>query len=155
MPSKAYFRICDIQHDRPVGRKCNRRQVGDAAATVVSVSANPTTSTTGAASHANSANPIDMNEHILNKLTTMSDILVSRDGRVRKTETALADRTTDLAVLPSPAKSTSTAASNVSNVAALNPLSSQSAAIPTTEYLKNRLTPSLWNYRVLKAWVLY
>ena len=42
MPAgKPYCRVCKDNHDRPVGRNCQRAQVGDAAVTSVSVSGPP------------------------------------------------------------------------------------------------------------------
>ena len=119
---------------RPVGRKCTKQKVGDTTAMAVSVSdmsdnAVPSVSTSSKASLVGNT---DFNLLLLNKLTSIDEKLVSLDGRVKKTETAIADRTTDPEASPAMPSS-----STASNVATTQPVSlSDTAIIPSTEYLR-------------------
>ena len=134
MPVKAFCRSCDEQHERPVGRKCKKQKVGDTTATAVSVS---DVSDNAVASVSNTSQPstvgnVDFNSLLLNKLTSIDEKLVSLDGRVKKTETAIADRTTDPEASPAMPSS-----NTASNVATAQPVSlSDTAVIPSTEYLR-------------------
>ena len=94
MPAGLDFcRVCEESHTRPVGRNCRRKkQVGEVAATIGSVSGPAQTNDTVTA-----AITPDVGSMILSKLSNISEQIDSLDGRVWITEAALADRTTDLA----------------------------------------------------------
>ena len=71
-PNKVFCRVCNYDHPRPVGRNC-KRKVGDAAATVGSVSGpSQNTNLTAAAT----ATPSSDMAIILSKLTSIDLKLV-------------------------------------------------------------------------------
>ena len=131
-PVQVYCRVCKAHHERPVGRNCKRTQVGDAVATDGSVAGPSQVLNTATATA--TATPNDFNAQVLKSLSTISEQLVSLDGRVRQTEASLASRTTNLAVPTSPTNS-----STASNVAAPNPTHVDPGVIPTIDFLRQNI----------------
>ena len=134
MPATAFCRSCDKNHVRPVGRNCKRVKVGDATATAVSVSGPSIPTVTAQPIATPSALQSDKDTLILQTLTNISEKLNSLDGRVRQTESALADRTT----LPSGPSNSLPVENEVqnSNVATACPVFVNTSVVPTTEYLR-------------------
>ena len=133
MPATAFCRSCDKSHVRPVGRNCKKAKVGNATAMAVSVSGPsiPTVTATPTATNRVS----DKDDLILQTLTSINEKLNSLDGRVRQTESALADRTTHLSG-PSINVSEESEIQN-SNVVNSCPAAVSTAVVPTTEYLRS------------------
>ena len=130
----AYCRKCDENHSRPVGRNCTRiQQVGDVAATVGSVSgpaqANVNAHPTVTASISTPINS-DVGSMILSKLSNIFEQIDSLDGRVRITEAALADKTTNQA------SGTKSSVPNDQDVA-ISALEKSDSIVPSTDFLKS------------------
>ena len=155
-PATAYCRKCREKHSRPVGRNCQRVEVGDATAIEASVS-EPSQTLLNAPVAPIAPTQAAVNLDILEKLSMISGQISSLDGRVRQTEATLADRTTD-SVNPASASSTATAnpiainatASNASNnvtglvndalsVAPVSFSGNNGNLVPTTDFLRSNI----------------
>ena len=77
-----------------------------------------------------SALPLEVGNQILSKLSAINEKLVSLDGRVRDTETALAGRTTDPVATPAPSV-------NQANVANVSNDVVDDSVIPSTDFLRS------------------
>ena len=137
MPAKAFCRVCDVDHVRPVGRKCRRRraQVGDVSANPLDASGPANSDQVEQGASANLSN--EVSNAILTQLTSISARLDSMDERVRSNETALADKSAERATVPVPGAANASSALGVSQPSSSNPtpLSNNDAIVPSVAQL--------------------
>ena len=75
MPGRAFCRVCEVTHERPVGRNCNRQQVGNATSNALALDDTANSSFASTSTRV----CVDLNAQVLNKLSSIAEKIDSLD----------------------------------------------------------------------------